>query len=120
MSTFGVLVLALALMGLVFYWSGRYGGRERSAETSLRRGPRAHTTSKGRPKIAYATREEAEARARSMRKRDGASMSVYQCGTSAKWRVGHEKWRSDGPRRQVPRGVDRFDGLGQVAVRFEP
>lgn len=90
MSTFGVLIIALALMGFVLYWSGRHGDRGRSLGTSLRRGPRAHTTSKGRAKVAYATREEAAARARSMRKRDGASMSVYQCGKCAKWHVGHE------------------------------
>ena len=60
MTTVGVLVGAVAVLAFVFYWSGRYGGRARGG-TSLRRGPGAHTTSKGRPKVAYATREQAEA-----------------------------------------------------------
>ena len=89
MSTIGVLVLAVAVFGFILYWSSRHGGRGRSTGTSLRRGPRAHTTSKGRPKVAYQTREEAEIRAKAMSRRDGAPMSVYQCETCAKWHVGH-------------------------------
>jgi nitrogen fixation-related uncharacterized protein len=91
MTTVGVLVVVVAVIGLVFYWSGRYGDRNRGAGTSLRRGPGAHTTSRGQPKKAYATREEAAARASLMTKRDGAPMSVYRCSTCAKWHVGHEK-----------------------------
>ena len=90
MTTVGVLVGAVAVLAFVFYWSGRYGGRARGG-TSLRRGPGAHTTSKGRPKVAYATREQAEAQARAMNRRDGAAMSAYRCGTCAKWHVGHLK-----------------------------
>jgi hypothetical protein len=90
MSTAGVLLAAVALIVFVLYWSSRYGVRGRSAGTSLRRGPSAHTTLKGRPKIAYETRDAAEARARSLKKSDGAPMSVYRCGTCAKWHVGHE------------------------------
>ena len=73
MTTLVVLFGALALLGLVLRWSGRYGGRARGG-TSLRRGPSAHTTSKGRPKVAYATREQAEAQARAMNRRDGAAV----------------------------------------------
>jgi hypothetical protein len=91
MVTIGVLIVAVALLALVFFWSGRYGGRGRGAGTSLRRGPNAHTTLKGQPKKAFANREEAETRARMMTKRDGAPMSVYQCSTCAKWHAGHEK-----------------------------
>lgn len=91
MSTVGVLIAALALLVLVFSWSSRYGGRGRGAGTSLRRGPRAHTTMNGQPKMGYAKRDEAEARARLLMKRDGTPMSVYRCGTCAKWHVGHEK-----------------------------
>ena len=91
MSTVGVLIAAVALLGLVLSWSSRYGGRGRGVGTSLRRGPRAHTALNGRPKKGYAKRDEAEARARLLTKRDGAPMSVYQCGTCAKWHVGHEK-----------------------------
>lgn len=91
MNTVAVLIAALALLGLVFYWSGRYGGRGRRGGTSLRRGPRSHTALNGRAKIPYAKREDAEARARLLSKRDGASMSVYRCDTCAKWHVGHEK-----------------------------
>ena len=91
MSTVGVLLAAVALIALVLYWSSRYGVRGRSAGTSLRRGPGAHTTSTGRPKISYATRDEAVASARLLTARKGAPMSVYQCGTCAKWHVGHER-----------------------------
>jgi len=86
-----VLVAAVAMLLFVFYWSGRYGSRGRSTGTSLRRGPNSHTTSRGRPKMAYTTRGEAVARAQLLTKRDGASMSVYQCGTCSKWHVGHDK-----------------------------
>ena len=75
MSTFGVLFVALALLALVLYWSGRYGGRGGKGGTSLRRGPRAHTTLRGQPKKAYASRDEAEARARSLMKRDGVPIA---------------------------------------------
>ena len=91
MSTVGVLLAAVALIVLVLYWSNRYGVRGRSAGTSLRRGPSAHTTSTGRPKAPYATRDEAAASARLSSARDGAPMSVYRCGTCAKWHVGHER-----------------------------
>jgi len=57
-----VLIVAVTLVFLVLFWSGRYGGRGRQAGTSLRRGPRAHTTSRGRPK-GYPTREQALAQA---------------------------------------------------------
>lgn len=86
-----VLTAAVALLLFVFYWSGRYGSRGRDAGTSLRRGPRSHTTMTGRPKKAYATRDEADAQARLLTKRDGAPMNAYQCGTCAKWHVGHVK-----------------------------
>jgi hypothetical protein len=91
MMTAAVLFAAVAVLLLVFYWSGRYGGRGRSAGTSLHRGAQAHTTSRGRPKMAYAKREEAEARARQLTERDGAPMNVYRCDTCAKWHVGHLK-----------------------------
>ena len=90
MGDVGLLAIAVALIGLVLFWSGRYGGRARNAGTSLRRGPRAHTTAKGRPKVGYATRDAAETRARALRRRDGATMNVYRCDTCAKWHVGHE------------------------------
>lgn len=89
MSAVAVLLVAVALIGLVLYWSSRYGVRGRSTGTSLRRGPGAHTTLTGRPKISYSTRDEAAACARLLTKRDGAPMSVYQCGTCTKWHVGH-------------------------------
>lgn len=91
MTTIGVLAAAVTLLLLLFYWSGRYGDRNRSAGTSLRRGPRAHTTLTGRPKMAYASRDEAEAHARSLTRRDGVAMSVYKCGTCSKWHLGHEQ-----------------------------
>ena len=91
MLTVGVLLVALSTVALVFYWSGRYGGRGRTGGTSLRRGPRSHVTSRGRPKVAYAKREEAEARARQLTRHGGSSMNVYQCETCAKWHVGHKK-----------------------------
>ena len=91
MTTVTALLVAVALLILVFYWSGRYGGRGRTGGTSLQRGPRAHTTSRGRPKMAYAKREEAEVRARQLTVRDGALMNAYRCDTCAKWHVGHVK-----------------------------
>lgn len=90
MTTFGVLAAAVLLLVLVLYWSGRYGDRARGSGTSLRRGPRAHTTLNGQPKKAYATRADASARAQLLTKGDGAPMSVYRCSTCAKWHVGHE------------------------------
>jgi hypothetical protein len=87
----GVILAAAGLLVVVLYWSGRHGDRGRGAGTSLRRGPRAHTSLNGKPKMAYATRDEAAARARSMTRRDGAPMSVYRCGTCTKWHLGHEK-----------------------------
>jgi hypothetical protein len=90
MITVGVLFVGVALLIIVFYWSSRYGDRTRGSGTSLRRGPGAHTTLIGRPKVAYETRDEAEARARSLMKHEGAPMSVYRCGVCAKWHVGHE------------------------------
>jgi hypothetical protein len=90
-STYGVLIAALALLALVLFWSSRYGGRGRGAGTSLRRGPSAHTTIRGQPKRGYAQRDEAETHARILMKRDGVPMSVYRCPTCAKWHVGHEK-----------------------------
>ena len=89
MSVLVVLVLAVALLAFVLYWSGRHGDTKRDRGTSLRRGAHAHTTSRGRPKKAYATREEAQASARRLSGRDGAAMSVYQCESCRKWHVGH-------------------------------
>ena len=89
MTTLAVLVVAVGAVAFVFYWSGRYGGRHRGG-TSLRRGPRSHTGARGRPKVGYATRDEALAHARRL-SRDGSPMSVYQCDTCARWHVGHAK-----------------------------
>jgi hypothetical protein len=86
-----VLLGAMALIALVLYWSGRFGKPGRSAGTSLRRGPSAHITTTGRPKVAYATRDEAETSARRLAGRDGVRMSAYRCSTCSKWHVGHEK-----------------------------
>lgn len=90
MTTWVVLIVAVAAVGLVFYWSGRYGGRARPG-TSLKRGPRTHIGANGRPKVAYATRNDALIQARRMSQRDGSSMGVYQCDTCAHWHVGHAK-----------------------------
>ena len=89
MTTLAVLVVAVGAIALVFYWSGRYGGRHRGG-TSLRRTPRSHTGARGRPKVGYATRDEALTAARRL-SRDGSTMSVYQCDTCARWHVGHAK-----------------------------
>lgn len=85
-----VLVAAVALIVLVFHWSGKYGDRGRRGGVSLRRGANAHTTMKGQPKKGYVTRSEAAARAGVLARRDGAPMSVYRCATCAQWHVGHE------------------------------
>ncbi len=84
-----VLLAAVGVLVLVFRWTGRYGGRGRTTGTSLRRGPRAHTTSRGQPKKAYASREVAEEHARSSAAREGAPLSVYRCDTCGKWHLGH-------------------------------
>lgn len=91
MGTLAVLVFAVALVGLVMFWSSRHGDRRRGSGTSLRRGPNSHTTSRGQPKKGYATRDEAATRARALAGRDGAAMGVYQCATCSKWHVGHDK-----------------------------
>lgn len=84
-----MLVVAVALLVAVFYWSGRYGGRGRERTVSLRRSRSSHVTSRGRPKVAYAKRADAEAQAKLLGARDGAAMDVYRCPTCAKWHVGH-------------------------------
>jgi hypothetical protein len=89
MATAGVLVAVVAVMGFVFYWSGRHGDPKRNAGTSLHRGASAHTTRNGRPKKAYANREDAETQARTLTSRDGSQMSAYKCATCDKWHVGH-------------------------------
>ncbi len=89
MAIVGILAAVAAVLVFVFYWSGRYGDTRRSSGTSLQRGASAHTTKTGRPKKAYATREDAETQARQLTKRDGSSMSAYKCGTCDKWHVGH-------------------------------
>jgi hypothetical protein len=89
MVTVVVLVVVVAVLGFVFYWSGRYGDTKRSSGTSLHRGASAHTTRNGRPKKGYSTRSEAEAQARTMTRKDGAAMSAYRCGSCDKWHVGH-------------------------------
>jgi hypothetical protein len=89
MVTVGVLVAVVAVLAFVFYWSGRYGDPKRSSGTSLHRGASAHTTRNGRPKKSYTSRDEAQAQARLMTKRDGAMMSAYKCGTCDKWHLGH-------------------------------
>jgi len=89
MTNIVVLLVAVAMVAFVLYWSGRYGGRGRTGGTSLRRSPRAHVTSRGQPKKGYAKREDAQARARLLTKRDGAPMNVYRCDTCAQWHVGH-------------------------------
>lgn len=90
MSTLLVLVAAIVLLGLVFFWSGRFGGKGRIGGTSLRRGPRAHTLSNGQPKKSFANKTDAESRSRILQSRDGSPMSVYQCDTCAKWHIGHK------------------------------
>jgi hypothetical protein len=89
MVTVGVLVAVVGVLVFVFYWSGRYGDPKRSSGTSLQRGASAHTTRNGRSKKAYASRDEAQAQARTMTKRDGATLSAYKCGTCDKWHIGH-------------------------------
>ncbi len=91
MATLGVLVIAVAVLFFVLFWSGRYGGKNRTGVTSLHRSPRAHVTSKGRAKKGYAKREDAEARAQYLTKRDGVPMNVYRCDTCQKWHVGHAR-----------------------------
>lgn len=89
MTTWGPLLAALALIIFVLGWSKRFGGRGRERTTSLRRGPRSHTTAVGRAKVGYATQSDAFAHAQKLTRRDGASMGVYQCPTCRQWHVGH-------------------------------
>ncbi len=88
-SDVAVLAVVAAVVGLVLYWSGRYGDRRRSTGTSLRRGPHAHVNSRGRPKRAYASRELAEAEARRLTTRGGSPVNAYRCNSCTKWHVGH-------------------------------
>jgi hypothetical protein len=88
MSSVVVLAIAIAVVLLVLYWSGRYGGRGR-AGTSLHRGPGAHTTAKGRPKKGYSDRAQAEAQANALSTRDGVAMNAYQCAQCRQWHIGH-------------------------------
>jgi hypothetical protein len=91
MTTVIVLLAALALIVLVLYWSTRHGVGARDAGISLKRGRSSHTTMTGRPKVPYATRDEAAAIARRLAARDGVTMSVYRCPTCARWHVGHDR-----------------------------
>lgn len=90
MTTIAVLIVAVVVLLLVAFWSGRYGGRNRKPGTSLRRRARSHTTARGRAKVAY-ERSEAQAQARFLSQRDGVAMSAYQCDTCSKWHVGHAR-----------------------------
>jgi hypothetical protein len=89
MATVVVLIAVVGVLVFVFYWSGRYGDTKRNSGTSLKRGASAHTTRNGRPKKAYASRDEALAQAHRMTDRDGSPMSAYKCGTCDKWHIGH-------------------------------
>lgn len=89
MVTVVVLVIVAAVLIFVFYWSGRHGDPNRSKGTSLHRGASAHTTRNGQPKKGYASRDEAQAQARTSTKNNGAPMRAYKCGTCDKWHVGH-------------------------------
>lgn len=89
MVTIGVLVVVAAVLVFVFYWSGKHGDPKRNSGTSLRRGASAHTTRNGQPKKAFANRDDADAQARLLTKRDGSHVSAYKCGTCDKWHVGH-------------------------------
>ena len=83
-----VLVAAGAVVA-VMRTSSRLGGRHRVGDVSLRRGPRAHTTSRGRPKVAFASRDDALAKARADSPRQGSRLSAYQCDECGKWHLGH-------------------------------
>jgi hypothetical protein len=89
MATTVVLLIAVAALIFVFYWSGRFGDRRRNSGTSLRRGSRAHTTSRGQPKKGFNTREDAVASAQSMTKRGADELSAYRCDSCGKWHLGH-------------------------------
>ena len=89
MATTVVLLVAVVLVVVVLYWSGTFGDKRRGTGTSLRRGSHAHTTSRGKPKRGYDSREEAVAHAQSMMKRGEQPMSAYRCDTCSKWHVGH-------------------------------
>jgi hypothetical protein len=87
-TEFIVLAAVVGLLAFVLYWSGRYGDRNRSKGTSLRRGPSAHTTTTGQAKRAYATRHDADLAAQAQSKR-GAVLSAYRCSTCGEWHLGH-------------------------------
>lgn len=89
MVTVVALVLTVAVVVFVLYWSGRHGDPNRNSGTSLRRRARSHTTARGRAKVAYASRDAAEASVQKMTRRGSAPLSVYRCDTCAKWHIGH-------------------------------
>jgi hypothetical protein len=89
MAVIAVLAVLAAVLYVVFYWSGRYGDKNRNKGTSLRRGARAHTTRTGQPKKGYASRDEAQAHATQSSKHNGAPMGAYKCATCDKWHIGH-------------------------------
>lgn len=77
-----VLVIAVVIAVAVFQWSGKFGDRDRNSGTSLRRGPRTHTTARGQAKKGYDTRDQALSHAR-----DG--LTPYKCDSCGKWHLGH-------------------------------
>lgn len=89
MATTVVLLIAVAAVLFVLYWSGRFGDRRRNSGTSLRRGSHAHTTSRGEAKKGFASREDAVASAKSMSKSGGDQLGAYRCDTCGKWHLGH-------------------------------
>jgi len=89
MATTVVLIIAVAAVAFVFYWSSRFGDRRRGSGMSLRRGSHAHTTSRGQPKRGFSSREDAVASAQSMSKRGADQLSAYRCDTCGKWHLGH-------------------------------
>lgn len=83
------LLITAFVITFVLFWSGRHGDPKRSAGTSLRRGAHSHTTAKGRPKVSYRSRGEAEASAQNLTRRGQGPLNVYRCDTCSGWHVGH-------------------------------
>jgi len=84
-----LLVLVLVALAIVFVvwmlWSDRPSG------TTIQRGAASHVNADGSAKKGYASQAEAQAQAERLHEKDGATMSVYQCGSCPKWHVGHAK-----------------------------
>ncbi len=78
-ATLVVLAAAVAVVALVLVASSRAERRPRLEGRPLRREPHSHLNIDGRPKMAFTTREAADAAAEAQSRREGRVLRAYAC-----------------------------------------